>query len=157
MTRRWGTITGILAVATLALWSVRCKDSNNVVGVVDKPTGLDLRGTWTGTFTGAGGSCAKGVPASATVSQDGASVGATLEPGASCDQKALLQAQLTGSTLSGTVFFNNGPAEYAEHYKGAATGSVSGNTMTLQVGRVCDTAEDGGCYTGGTLTLNKKS
>jgi hypothetical protein len=154
MKRKLGTITGILAAATLTLWSARCKDSNNVVGVSERPAGLDLRGTWTGTFKSE--LCPPGVPATATVTQTDALVGATLEPGASCDQKALLQARLSGSTLNGTVTFNRGPSEYAEHYKGTVTGSVSGNTMTLHIGRLCDTAEDGGCATGGTLELGKK-
>jgi hypothetical protein len=154
MAIRHRTIAGILAAGALTLWSSRCK--NEVTGVSPPPpASVDIRGTWKGTWSGS--HCAANIKASATFSQANSAVSATLQPGAQCNKSVTLQGALAGASLTGTVSFTQGPSDYAEKFRGTVTGSVSAGAMTLQIGRLCDNAEDGGCVDGGTLVLEKSS
>lgn len=135
-------VVPILA-AGLAVASLACKDANSITGVrlehtptpitpTPTPAAVNVAGDWTGIFNSFDfADCNSNVPATATLTQQGAIVEGTLNAAKEgCGTaNVMIHATLAGSTFTGTI---EGSADLYHFAAGSTvTGTLSGSTLKV--------------------------
>ena len=114
-----------LAASLLAFLPLACSDSNSVTGP-SPAAGVNLSGTWSGTFHSSDPSVCSGALATATLHQTGSAVRGSFEA-ASCGIVGAVHGDVQGDTLIGRV-------EMSGCTGGAINARMSGSSLELSVG-----------------------
>ena len=136
------------AALVLTLLALSCGKSDSVTNPMTSPAaGVNLAGTWTGTFQANTAGCSS--PVTATLQQNGTSVTGVLAADG-CKIRGAFIATLSGTGLSGKV-------EMTGCKGGAVYGTATVSSMSVQLGDFWSPSDFGDkiLLYGGAVTLRK--
>jgi hypothetical protein len=136
------------AALALTLLALSCSGSDSVTNPMTSPAaGVNVAGTWTGTFQANTAGCSS--PVTLTLQQSGTSVTGILAAD-TCKIRGAFIGTLSGTSLNGKV-------EMSGCKGGAVLGTASASTMTVQLGDFWSPSDFGDkiLLYGGAVTLQK--
>lgn len=136
------------AALALTLLALSCSGSDSVTNPMTSPAaGVNLAGTWTGTFQANTAGCSS--PVTLTLQQSGTSVTGILAAD-TCKIRGAFIGTLSGTSLNGKV-------EMSGCKGGAVLGTASASAMTVQLGDFWSPSDFGDkiLLYGGAVTLQK--